>query len=85
MAKLTDRSLDALRPRTGRYEIWDDARKGFGVRITPRGVKSFVWVYHFEGKTRRMTSSAPTCRSAPARYRDRRERRRTSPALNHPF
>ncbi len=40
MAKLTDRSLDALRPRTGRYEIWDDARKGFGVRVTPRGVKS---------------------------------------------
>jgi integrase len=55
MAKLTDRSLDALRPRTGRYEIWDDARKGFGVRVTPRGVKSFVWVYHFEGKPRRMT------------------------------
>jgi hypothetical protein len=55
MAKLTDRSLETLRPRAARYEVWDDARKGFGVRITPRGVKSFVWVYHFGGKPRRLT------------------------------
>jgi integrase len=55
MAKLTDRSVEALRPRAARYEVWDDARKGFGVRITPRGVKSFVWVYHFGGKPRRLT------------------------------
>jgi hypothetical protein len=55
MAKLTDRSLEALRPRTTRYEVWDEARRGFGVRITPRGVKSFIWVYHFDGKPRRLT------------------------------
>ncbi|MBV9824360.1 MAG: DUF4102 domain-containing protein, partial [Alphaproteobacteria bacterium] len=55
MPRLTDRSIDALRPRTVRYEVWDDARKGFGVRVTPRGVKSFVWVYHFDGKPRRLT------------------------------
>jgi integrase len=55
MAKLTDRSLEALRPRAARYEVWDEARRGFGVRITPRGVKSFIWVYHFDGKPRRLT------------------------------
>jgi len=55
MAKLTDRSLEALRPRATRYEVWDEARRGFGVRITPRGVKSFIWVYHFGGKPRRLT------------------------------
>jgi integrase len=53
--KLTDRSIEALRPRVARYEIWDEARKGFGVRVTPRGVKSFVWLYHFEGRPRRLT------------------------------
>jgi integrase len=55
MARLTDRAIDSLRARATRYEVWDDARKGFGVRITSRGVKSFVWVYHFEGRPRRLT------------------------------
>lgn len=55
MPKLTDRSIAALKPKTARYEVWDEGRKGFGVRVTPRGVKSFVWVYHFAGKPRRLT------------------------------
>ena len=57
MARLTDRAIAALRPRAVRYEVWDAARKGFGVRITPRGVKSFVWLYHFAGRPRRLTFS----------------------------
>src|SRR5262249_50043971 len=55
MARLTDRTIEALKPRPARYEVWDEARKGFGVRITPRGGKSFIWVYHFCGKPRRLT------------------------------
>ena len=55
MPKLTDRSIEALKGRPARYEVWDEARKGFGVRVTPRGVKSFIWVYHFQGKPRRLT------------------------------
>ena len=55
MARLTDRSIEALRPKAARYEVWDEARKGFGVRVTPRGVKSFVWLYHFDGRPRRLT------------------------------
>jgi integrase len=55
MTRLTDRSIEALKPRSARYEVWDEARKGFGIRVTPRGVKSFVWVYHFRGKPRRLT------------------------------
>jgi integrase len=55
MARLTDRAISALRPRVVRYEVWDEARKGFGVRVTPRGVKSFVWVYHYHGRSRRLT------------------------------
>jgi integrase len=53
--RLTDRSIEALRPKAARYEVWDEARKGFGLRVTPRGVKSFVWVYHFDGRPRRLT------------------------------
>src|SRR5438045_9566400 len=55
MARLTDRSIEALRPKATRYEVWDEARKGFGLRVTPRGGKSFVWVYHFETRPRRLT------------------------------
>src|SRR5437762_4554706 len=55
MARLTDRSVEALRPKAARYEVWDEARRGFGVRVTPRGVRSFVWVYHFGGRPRRLT------------------------------
>jgi integrase len=55
MARFTDRTIEALKPRAVRYEVWDEARKGFGVRVTTRGVKSFVWVYHFKGKPRRLT------------------------------
>jgi integrase len=55
VARLTDRYIEALRPKAARYEVWDDARKGFGVRVTPRGVKSFIWVYHCGGRSRRLT------------------------------
>jgi integrase len=55
VARLTDRSIEALRPKAARYEVWDDARRGFGLRVTSRGVKSFIWVYHFAGRPRRLT------------------------------
>ena len=55
MPRLTDRSIETLRPKAARYEVWDDARKGFGIRVSPRGAKSFVWVYHFDGRPRRLT------------------------------
>ena len=51
--KLTDTRIKALRPRKSRYEVWDG--RGFGVRVAPSGRKSFVFVYHFNGRPRRMT------------------------------
>jgi integrase len=53
MARFTDKSIVALRPKTERYEIWEGG--GFGVRVSPRGTKAWVWVYHFAGRPRRMT------------------------------
>jgi hypothetical protein len=55
VARLTDRSIEALKPKSARYEVWDEARRGFGVRVTPRGIKTFVWLYHFDGRPRRLT------------------------------
>jgi len=51
--RFTDKAVKALRPKVARYEVWEGG--GFGLRVTPRGVKTWVWVYRFKGRTRRMT------------------------------
>ena len=55
MVRLTESTVRALRPRDHRFEAWDDAAPGFGVRVSPKGRKSFVYVYRVEGRSRRMT------------------------------
>ena len=53
--KFTDRQIKALKPKKGRYEVWEDNGKGFGVRVSPAGRISFIFLYRFQGKSRRMT------------------------------
>lgn len=53
--KLTDVQLRNLKPRKTRYEVWEDNGRGFGVRVTPRGTKSFIFLYRYGGKPRRLT------------------------------
>jgi integrase len=68
MPRFTDKSIAALRPKTERYEVWEGG--GFGVRVSPRGVKTWVWVYHFAGRPRRMTfGTYPAMRLVEAHVR----------------
>ena len=53
MARFTDKFISALRPKAERYERWEGG--GFGIRVSPRGGKAWIWVYHFDGRPRRMT------------------------------
>ena len=53
--KLTDVRVQSLKPKKARYEVWDPAAPGLGVRVTPKGVKSFVYLYRYDSKPRRMT------------------------------
>ena len=53
--RFTDKGIAALKPKSERYEVWEDGRTGLGVRVTPKGRRSFVHMYRFDGKARRMT------------------------------
>jgi len=53
--KFTDSSIRAIKPKAERYEVWETNGKGFGLRISPAGKKSWVYLYRFEGRARRMT------------------------------
>lgn len=55
--RLTKTSVDAIETPAGKdCFVWDTELRGFGVRTTPRGVKSFVLQYRMKGRpARRMT------------------------------
>lgn len=53
--KITKRSIDALAPLSREVFHWDGELKGFGVRVSPRGKKTFVVQYRASGRTRRMS------------------------------
>jgi integrase len=53
MPHFTGKGIASLRPSAERYERWEGG--GFGIRVSPRGTKAWMWVYHFAGRPRRMT------------------------------
>ena len=53
--RFTHRSIAALKPKAALYEVWEDGRTGLGVRMSPKGRKSWNYMYRFDGKARRMT------------------------------
>ena len=56
MSKLTKRAVDALTaPDQGQTFLWDGELRGFGVRVTPSGLKTFILQYrNAEGRSRRV-------------------------------
>lgn len=53
--KLTDKVVSNLKANGSRYEVWDAVRPAFGVRVGSSGKKSWVYLYHWEGRARRLT------------------------------
>lgn len=53
--KLTKRIVEALDPRMERYTVWDVELAGFGVRVSPKGGKSYGFKYTLNGHQRWLT------------------------------
>jgi integrase len=53
VTKLTDRQVRNLKAKRQRYEHWEG--NGLGIRVTPRGRKSWVYIYRYRGRARRLT------------------------------
>ena len=49
-AKLTKSYIDSIEPENGVFRVWDTEVSGYHLRVSPKGAKSFVLRYHFNGK-----------------------------------
>ena len=52
-ANLTDRKIASLKPEKNLIEWWDEKIPGFGVRVSPKGKKTWFVMYRFAGLRRR--------------------------------
>lgn len=49
--RIGKRTVDAAKPEAVAYRLWDSELKGFGLKVSPRGVKTyFVWYRVGEGR-----------------------------------
>ena len=54
---ITIRTIESTKPCRGRdVYIWDSALRGYGLRVTPKGVKSYVLQYRVNGGPARRTT-----------------------------
>jgi len=53
-AILTDRKIDSLKPGKEIVEWWDKKVPGFGIRVSPKGKKTWFVMYRFAGLRRRL-------------------------------
>ena len=53
--RLTKRSVEAIEPAESDVLVWDADLPGFGVKVTPRGARTYVLQYSRRDRTRRCT------------------------------
>lgn len=53
--KFTNRSIEALKLKGFRYIVWKDGGEGLGLRVSPKGKKTFIYMYRYDGRARMMT------------------------------
>lgn len=45
VGSINKRSVDAQRPQTAKFFLWDDSLKGFGLKVSPAGGKVYIFQY----------------------------------------
>jgi integrase len=58
--RITKRTVDSLKPRRARFTIWDTEVTGFGCRVMPTGIKSYVFQYRTSGAGRSLPAKRIT-------------------------
>lgn len=51
----TDTKIKSMKPTTSRRIVWEDGETCLGIRISPTGRRSFIFMYRFEERARMMT------------------------------
>ena len=70
MAKITKKRVESIKPGDRDVFEWDDELRGFGVRIKPSGVRSYIIQYRNRfGRSRRQTGPSS---ATPPRWRNLR-------------
>ncbi len=73
----TNKSVQCQLPRADRYDVRDEGNQGFALRVFPSGQKSWLFIYHYQGRKRRMTlGSYPSLSLADARKAYRAAKKR---------
>jgi integrase len=54
MAVLTDKRVKGLKAQQREVEVMDSGNPGFGVRVSPKGRKTFIYRFRLNGKLQRM-------------------------------
>ena len=68
--RLTDASVDRLRPREREFTVWDSRVPGLGVRVRPGGGKSYVLLLRSGGRSRRASLGPVSLRTVDEARRD---------------
>jgi integrase len=53
--RFTDSKIKSIKPSESRKIVWEGGETCLGVRVSPAGRKSFIFMYRYEGKARMMT------------------------------
>ena len=72
--RLTDRKLKSLRRTGTRYDVMDSEVRGFGLRVSETGQKTFILIARYPGSpnpTRRAIGEYPSLSLEKARERAR--------------